>query len=60
MLRVLAAGVYQTSIEAIEKVEINGNGCKLSRIAKQRQKDRHQISGVNYMKDKKGVGKVTG
>ena len=47
-------------MEAIEKVEINGNGCKLSRIAKQRQKERHQISGVNCMKDKKVVGKVTG
>ena len=47
-------------MEPIEKVEINGNGCKLSRIAKQRQKERHQISGVNCMKDKKVVGKVTG
>ena len=52
--------MYQTSVEAIEKVEINGNVCKLSRIAKQREKERHQVSGVNCMKDKKVVGKVTG
>ena len=52
--------MYQTSVEAIEKVEINGNVCKLSRIAKEREKERHQVSGVNCMKDKKVVGKVTG
>ena len=47
-------------MEAIEKVEINGNVCKLSRIVKEREKKRHQVSGVNSMKDKKVVGKVTG
>ena len=47
-------------MEAIEKVEIHGNVCKLSRIAKQRKKEKYQNSVVNCMKDKKVVGKVTG
>ena len=47
-------------MEAIEKVEIHGNVCKLPRIAKQRKKEKYQNSGVNCMKDKKVVGKVTG
>ena len=47
-------------MEAIEKLEINGSVCKLSRIANQREKERHQVSGVNCKKDKKVVGKVTG
>ena len=47
-------------MEAIEKVEINGNGCKLPRNTKQRERERHQVSGVNCMKDMMMVGKVTG
>ena len=47
-------------MEAIEKVEIHGNVCKLPRIAKQRKKEKYQNSGVNCMKDKKVVGTVTG
>ena len=47
-------------MEAIEKVENHGKVCKLPRIAKQGKKEKYQNSGVNCMKDKKVVGKVTG